>query len=105
MELIKHAAWKRKDGSYAKGKHHGICLQTSPPDTCLKGRDAQGFLTDKGRFVGREEAAEIAFKAGQIDEQPSILFSEHMWHRVYKGRHKYDTVNGYQPGEGEMIWD
>lgn len=95
MELIKHAAWMRKDGSMAIGKHHGMCLQTSPPDTCLKGRDSQGFKTSTGRFVDREEAAEIAFKAGQIDEQPSILFSEHMWHKVFKGHHEYDKLKGY----------
>lgn len=36
----------------------------------------QGFVTDDGRFVGREEAAAIAFAAGQIPEPKKCLFSE-----------------------------
>lgn len=38
-----------------------------------------GFVTDYGRFVDTEEAARIAFKAGQIDEEKRILFSEDLW--------------------------
>lgn len=36
----------------------------------------QGFVTDDGRFVEREEAAKIAFEAGQIPEPKKYLFSE-----------------------------
>ena len=36
----------------------------------------QGFLADDGRFVGREEAAKIAFEAGQIQVFKNILYSE-----------------------------
>ena len=39
----------------------------------------QGFYTSKGRFVNREEAAKIAFEAGQIDEQKKTLFSEDLY--------------------------
>lgn len=44
--------------------------------------DGQGFLTDTGRFVGREEAFVIARDAGQIitKHPPSdMLFSEDLW--------------------------
>jgi len=41
----------------------------------------QGFLVDDGRFVSREEAAKIAFEAGQIPARIPQLFSED----VFKG--------------------
>ena len=44
--------------------------------------EAQGFLTNTGRFVGREEAFCIARDAGQIINKtpPSdMLFSEDLW--------------------------
>jgi len=39
----------------------------------------QGFVTDCGKFLGREEAAKVAFKAGQIPIQRAILFSEDLY--------------------------
>lgn len=39
----------------------------------------QGFLTDRGRFVDREIAREIAFAAGQTPEHDGNLFSEDLW--------------------------
>ena len=46
--------------------------------------DKQGFLTSKGRFVGREEALRIAVASGQtMIDHPSRnatrLFSEDLW--------------------------
>jgi hypothetical protein len=43
------------------------------------GEVEQGFLTNKNRFVGREEAGLIAFAAGQTDELKTFLFSEDVW--------------------------
>jgi hypothetical protein len=39
----------------------------------------QGFLTNFNRFVGREEAAEIAFNAGQTNTKLIRLFSEDLY--------------------------
>jgi hypothetical protein len=45
----------------------------------------QGFLTDEGKFVGRQEALKIASSAGQVGvlrpkTSPAyILFSEDIW--------------------------
>lgn len=39
----------------------------------------QGFLTSENRFVGRKEAAIIAFKANQIPNEKSELFSEDIY--------------------------
>ena len=36
----------------------------------------EGFLTSKNRFVSRQEASEIAYKAGQIDKPYFNLSSE-----------------------------
>jgi hypothetical protein len=37
---------------------------------------AQGFLTSDGRYVGRREAAQIAYFARQIGTQVDELYSE-----------------------------
>lgn len=39
----------------------------------------QGFLTNTNKFVTREEAAQIAFDAGQTDVWLSKLFSEDLY--------------------------
>jgi hypothetical protein len=39
----------------------------------------QGFLTSTNRFVGRQEAALIAYKAQQIPEQKKELYSEDIY--------------------------
>lgn len=43
------------------------------------GQHEQGFLDSAGRFLSREEAADVAYKAGQIDHPKSGLFSEDLW--------------------------
>jgi hypothetical protein len=43
------------------------------------GEYEQGFLTNDNRFVDRAEAAEIAFKSGQIKIEKTYLFSEDVW--------------------------
>lgn len=39
----------------------------------------QGFVTSKGRFVGRAEAMEIVVAAGQVARKKLILTSEDLW--------------------------
>ncbi len=39
----------------------------------------QGFLTNTDRFVTRKEAAQIAYKCGQITKEQNTLFSEDLW--------------------------
>lgn len=43
------------------------------------GEYVQGFLTNKNRFVDREEAAKIALSAWQIDMPKQTLFSEDLY--------------------------
>lgn len=47
----------------------------------VRARGDQGFLTNKGRFVDRIEAAAIALAAKQIEKLgwPPNLYSEDLW--------------------------
>lgn len=39
----------------------------------------QGFVTSAGRFVSREEAAQMAYANGQIRDDKPVLYSEDLW--------------------------
>lgn len=39
----------------------------------------QGFLTSEGRFVGRNDAMELARAAGQVQSTADALYSEDLW--------------------------
>ncbi len=75
METIRCAAIKRVDGIIIAGRNHSFIIQHSPKGTCKKNSE-QGFITSEARFVGRSEAAEIAYKAEQIKKPTNLLFSE-----------------------------
>lgn len=66
------AAIRYSDGTLFTGRRHAVCLakanRMDAPET--------GFVTSKGRFVSREEAAKIAHAAGQISQPIERLESE-----------------------------
>lgn len=75
-------------GLVVLGHRHGQCIWTVACLTGLRtvtfaedatGEHEQGFLTNLNRFVTREEAAEIAFNAGQIREKIETLYSEDLY--------------------------
>ena len=75
-------------GLVVLGYRHGQCMWTMGSLTGLRtvenaedgvGDFEQGFLTNKNRFVEREEAAEIAFAAQQIDKPIKRLYSEDLY--------------------------
>ena len=39
----------------------------------------QGFVTNKNEFMERKEAAEYAYRNGQISKPQKTLFSEDLW--------------------------
>jgi hypothetical protein len=39
-------------------------------------KNEEGFVTDRGRFVTRKEAADIAWAAGQLRQKLEFLYSE-----------------------------
>lgn len=75
-------------GIVVTGHRHGQCIWTVVCLTGLRtvdkaadatGDHEQGFLTNTNRFVSREEAAKIAFAAGQTKEELQILYSEDLY--------------------------
>lgn len=97
MELIKHAAVKSEKGDIFIGKCHADCFHKGY-ELQIKmstDRDAQGFITDSGRFICRGEAAILALENGQITKHTPILFSEDLWCNRDNGKHEYNEVEGY----------
>lgn len=90
MEKIKCAAIKYKlngesEEKYTTGQSHADCINCfSFMDIPARERDReseiQGFMTDSGRFVCRQEAREIALISGQINKNYPYneLYSEYI---------------------------
>lgn len=98
MERIMHAA-VIADNEYLvfMGKSHADCFHQAANISIKMSNkaDHQGFITSRGVFVNRRDAAKIAFLAKQIDTPEEILFSEMLWSKVENGKFKYDYVKGY----------
>jgi hypothetical protein len=84
------AYWNDVPGIYASQPEnitHGYVITGWRHDNCIttqlffskKVTGIMGFLTSDNRFVDREEAAEIAFEAGQISKKVDILISEDLY--------------------------
>lgn len=84
--MIKEAAI-RFHGKIFTGRRHNDILQANA--VCKNGivissiaAGEQGFVTDEGEFLSREQAAEHALKCGQIAElkfNRTLLFSEDLY--------------------------
>jgi len=61
---------------YCGHRHNNILWQGNHVSRQLS---HQGFLTNEGKFVDRKEAAQIAFKAGQIRTHKIYLYSEDLY--------------------------
>lgn len=80
MKIV--AAAILRDGRIWTGKRHHLIMrqmaaelgpEIAPID------DPQGFVTEDGRFVDREEAARLAFQSGQMTRRVRTLFSEDLF--------------------------
>lgn len=78
---IKEAAIIHDGKVWTGRRHHNViariveeCGQQAAP---VMGE--QGFVTECGKFLGREEAAKVAFEAGQTPLLQKILFSEDLY--------------------------
>ena len=63
-------------------RHHNIFAQSYAfglPEALKTVPNTQGFVTSFDRFVDRKEAAEIAYKVGQLEEERDRLFSEDIY--------------------------
>lgn len=70
-EYILCAAVKTLDGGFDCGYRHNDVYEKVPKEDIMKVYETDfftgmGFLTSKGRFVGRCEAWDIALAAGQV---------------------------------------
>lgn len=78
-----HQPTNIKSGFVICGHRHHNCFTTL--SLCANDKKAfnyekeQGFLTNTNKFVTREEAAKIAFDAGQTNELLTKLFSENLY--------------------------
>lgn len=101
-EKILHAAVKTTTGYVVLGKCHADCFYTGKSmglEMSSKSED-QGFTTNKGRYVNRKIAANIAKKAKQVHtggnvgeskRKISYLLSEDIWYQ--RERYLYSQNN------------
>jgi len=71
------AAIRDRDGGIYSGRNHTQIERTIPPE--LRAGAEDGFLTDDGLFVDRQEAAKIAFECGQTKIDLGVLESTDLW--------------------------
>jgi len=103
-EKVLHAAVKTVSGYVVIGKCHADCFYAGKNmglEMSSKSED-QGFVTNKGRYVNRKQAAFIAKRSGQVhkggrtgEERRLIkyLLSEDIWYQ--RGRYLYSQTLGY----------
>jgi hypothetical protein len=60
--------------------HHVIRMMARDHSVDIPINGEQGFVDpNTGLFIGREQAAQYAFKIGQIVRRKDLLFSEDIW--------------------------
>lgn len=98
-ERIVHAAVKTVNGYVVIGRSHADCFYSGKNmglEMSSKSKD-QGFVSNKGRYVGRKVAAMIARRAKQLDPKSkrkvSYLLSEDIWYQ--RERFEYSQTRGY----------
>ena len=78
---IKEAAIMHEGKIWTGRRHHNVIkkivdecgIQVAPV------HGEQGFVTECGKFLSREDAAKVAFEAGQIPKPKTTLFSEDLY--------------------------
>lgn len=56
-------------------RHHDIAMRFGT-ELDMTGEGAMGFYTSRGRFVGRIEAMQIAYAAGQVEKKYAVWTEE-----------------------------
>lgn len=81
--MILCAAIKTMDGVVHEvprpGRHGDVIAKIADLGYPWPIKGEQGFITDKGLFLSRHEAAKDAFAAGQTKDLKRDLFSEDLW--------------------------
>ncbi|MFA5428918.1 MAG: hypothetical protein WC279_12010 [Sulfurimonas sp.] len=73
-ERITRAAVRLNDLIFT-GVDHGDCYNQVEYEGLMGHKFKEGFMTSKGRFVDRAEAATVAYESGQLDNDPGVLSS------------------------------
>lgn len=97
-EMILHSAVKSDCGTIImRGKSHADCFIKGKINNIKMSKRAidQGFSTNKREFIDREIAANVARRAGQVDKNIKILFSEDLWSKQSGGKYEYAEEIGY----------
>jgi len=81
---VPHVHQSVPTGVVIGGWRHPNCIDTVaavewPHGEVRVAQKDQGFLTSRGRFVGREEAAKLAWAAGQTFRELTSLTSEDLY--------------------------
>ncbi len=88
LPTVKYMPTNIDVGVVVEGHRHADIIRTMVnllgKRTCTNGENCagesiQGFVTNSNRFVGREEAAQIAFDSGQIKQHTITLYSEDLY--------------------------
>jgi len=78
MKIIDQAAiWN--NGVIYKGKRHKDIFMNAPQHLNIRKGGIEGFVTTSGMFLDREEAADLAFRMGQIKSPVEKLKSEDLY--------------------------
>lgn len=89
-KIIVNSAIKYNDGEIITGRRHGDCIRIAAASGRYTRTDnsVQGFVDSGDNFYTRDEAKEIALKAGQIPaDHEGTLYSEDLW----PGREEQDV--------------
>ena len=85
LEIRGYRPYNVDEGIVFCGWRHPNCMYSMVSLTGKRsvpsevGESIQGFLTNKNRFVDREEGGVIAYNAGQTKKIKKYLFSEDLW--------------------------
>lgn len=94
MTAIRHPSG-RVFGVDAPGRHHHVvALMSDHACAGLRNTRDQGFITSKGRYLGREDAWGVAAAAGQIQRitgSPGELYSEDLWQGPLLSKQEIET--------------
>lgn len=72
-ESIASAAIQLEDGTILTGRMHATIAAEMTPDQMVGALD--GFMTDSGRFVNRQEALDLAEKNNQLTQEYSDIYA------------------------------
>ncbi len=68
IEKIRSAAIRQQNGTITEGSNHKEIRELISASTFEPIKGTEGFVTTRGKFVGRREAAPIALASGQAEK-------------------------------------